>query len=154
MPHWPSQLLISHSINSSMIILSWNSRGLGARIKRSQVRKLTNTHSPSFIFIQETKIESFHPKSIKSIWPDEDINWYSSPSIGTSGGILSLWKTNFFVLETCHVDRNWIAVCGFIPSIDFHCALINLYNQCSIAGRATIWNDIFEFKNPQIYPPS
>ena len=128
-----------------MIVVSWNCRGLGARVKRSQVRKYSHTHNPSFIFIQETKCESLNPKLIKSIWSDDDVSWFSSPSIGNSGGLLSLWKQSFFIMESCRVERSWIALSGIIPSHDFHCIIVNIYNPCSIEGRAEVWESITEF---------
>ena len=128
-----------------MIAISWNCRGLGARIKRSQIKKLSSQHNPSFILLQESKTELFHPKLIKSICPDDDISWLSSPSIGSSGGLLSLWKHSFFTLDEYKIERNWIALKGIIPSMNFHCAIINIYNPCSIDGRDDVWKNIIAY---------
>lgn len=65
-------------------------RGLNARIKKTSLRKLINRHDPQFIFIQETKIETIESSLIKSVWNTNNIEWLFSPSIGNSGGILSM----------------------------------------------------------------
>lgn len=127
-----------------MTTISWNCRGLGAQIKRAQVRKLIHTHNPSFTFIQETKIENLNPKLIRSIWSGDDIRWCASPSIGNSGGFLSLWKNSFFILTSSRIERNWIVLCGSIPSLEFQCAIFNIYNPCSIEDRAVVWRDLIE----------
>lgn len=135
-----------------MIVFSWNCRGLGARVKRSQIKKLINLHSPSFTFVQETKIESFHPKLIKSIWNDTDVSWYSSPSIGNSGGLLSLWNHSFFKMTSCRVERNWIALSGIISNLSFHCTVINIYNPCNVDSRKEVWETLIDLWNSTNLP--
>lgn len=135
-----------------MIILSWNIRGLNARVKRSNLRKLVLSHKPNIIFIQETKMESITNKTLKSIWNDDQSAHSFSPSLGSSGGILSLWEKNFFVMEHCQTSRNWIALCGKIRDIDFRCCLINIYNSCELEDRAQTWSDIREFRDQMKVP--
>ncbi|XP_048493141.1 uncharacterized protein LOC104908756 [Beta vulgaris subsp. vulgaris] len=135
-----------------MSVISWNCRGIGAREKRSQFRKLTNTHKPIFLFIQESKSEIVNPKTIKTIWPEDDIEWLCSPSNGNSGGLISLWKKSGFQIESSTIQRNWIAIQGLLPSSSFKCLLINIYNPCSIEGRAVVWNDIVDFCRNNSFP--
>ena len=135
-----------------MIILSWNARGLGARIKRSTVRSFINHHKPHFVFIQETKVEDFNPRLINSMWKDSQVKWVASPSHGSSGGIISLWSAHFFTLSSSICERNWIAISGEFPSTKFKCTLINVYNPCSIAERSDVWQNIIEFQQSSSLP--
>lgn len=135
-----------------MSLLSRNCRGIGAREKRSQIRKLTKSHKPSFLFIQESISENINPKTIKTLWPIDDIEWLFSPSIGNSGGLISLWEKSSFQMESSFIQRNWIAIQGSIVTSRFRCVLINIYNPCSIEGRALIWTDILEFCRSNTYP--
>ena len=135
-----------------MIILSWNIRGLGAKIKRSSIRNLINKHHPQVVFIQESKIENLTQKTINSIWKDSQIKWASSPSQGNSGGIVSLWDSSFFQLELLESEKHWIAISGHIPSIDLKCSLINIYCPCTIDERASVWQSIAEYQRSSQLP--
>lgn len=126
----------------SMNILSWSIRGLNARIKRSTLRKLIRTHSPKFTFIQESKMEECNQKVLKSLWHVDDVEWCFSPSIGNSGGIVTIWNKEYFILDSSMVERNWIAISGIIPSLNFKCCLVNIYNPCSTEERAMVWNSL------------
>lgn len=125
-----------------MIVLSWNIRGLGARIKRSALRKLIASHQPRFVFIQESKKETINPKFIASIWKNSDVNWCASPSNGNSGGLLSMWDSTSFSMQSTLTGRNWIALIGLFPDSDFKCFLLNIYNPCLAHERELVWDEI------------
>ena len=138
-----------------MIVLSWNVRGLNAKIKRSALRKIISHHNPHFIFVQETKLENFTPKYIKSIWNLDDIGWIHSPSDGNSGGLLTMWRNDYFTLESSRIDRNWIAIMGSFPSLSFVGCLVNVYNPCDIGARSDCWTALSnlwtESQSPSLY---
>lgn len=135
-----------------MIIISWNLRGLNARIKKSQLRKLISRQDPKFVFIQETKIEHFSPLTIKTIWNADDIDWLFTPSTGNSGGLLSMWKPEYFKLMSQKVENNWIALYGEIPSINFRGVLVNLYNPVCRISRSNVWQSLSEYWNEMQSP--
>lgn len=125
-----------------MIFLSWNIRGLGARVKRSALRKLINMHDPHFIAIQESKLEEVSSKLIRTVWKGCDIDWIFSPSVGNSGGIISLWSKSYLNVSTSHITRNWVAIHGTLLSGNHECMIINVYNPCTIDARAIVWREI------------
>lgn len=135
-----------------MIVFSWNTRGLSARIKRSSVRKLITQHQPHLVFLQETKIECITNNTLKTIWNVDDIQWLFSPSVGNSGGLLSIWKSNFFKMETSNISRFWIGLTGYISSQNMMCTFINLYNPCTAEGRAAVWLEIADFCTSNSHP--
>lgn len=135
-----------------MIVISWNIRGLSAKIKRGSIRSLINKYHPHFVFVQETKIENFSAKIINSIWKDSQVKWASSPSHGNSGGILSLWDSTFFQMESTSWDKHWIAISGSISSIGLNCSLINIYCPCLIEDRAAVWQRLCEFQRSSQLP--
>lgn len=118
---------------------------MNAKIKKSSLRKLIVSHDPKFIFIQETKMEDFTPKLINTIWKDANVDWLFTSSIGNSGGLLSMWKKIFFVIESHRIERNLIAMVGFFPSLNFEGCLINVYNPCVKESRAEVWHALAEF---------
>ena len=128
-----------------MIIISWNIRGLNSRIKKSTLRKLLSSHEPHFVFIQETKMDAFNPRLNKFLWKVGDLELLISPSMGNSGILLSLWRSSYFTGESHRVEKNWIAISGQIPSLNFKGCVINVYNPCDREERAQVWNSVSEY---------
>lgn len=135
-----------------MIILSWNIRGLGARVKKSLLRKLIRTHEPFLVFIQESNTENCTQKLINSFWNDPKISWAASPSTGLSGGIISLWNNSHFSSKEVKIQKNWVALKGFIKNNTWECTLINIYGPCNVEGRKEVWMDIINFVNNESIP--
>lgn len=106
-------------IKTGMIFLSWNTRGIGAKVKKSLLRNLIICHDPYFVFIQESKIENCTQNIISSIWNNTSIGWYASPSLGSSGGLISLWDNSHFSLVECHIHKHWIMLNGQLRSLRF-----------------------------------
>lgn len=74
------------------------------------------------------------------------------PSQGNSGGILSIWDSSFFLLESPQIYQHWIALSGSISSLNFQCTLLNIYNPCSAKLRAVVWNEITSFWETSLLP--
>lgn len=128
-----------------MIILSWNIRGIGAKVKKSLLRNLIKSHDPIFVFIQESKLENCSQRIISSIWNNANIGWSSSPFAGLSGGIISLWNNSLFSMVDCRIHKHWIGLSGQLRSHQFECILINIYNPCNVDRRKEVWAEIIEF---------
>lgn len=107
------------------------------------LRKFIHKHQPCFFFIQESK--SINTKLINSVWNDAQVQWSFSPSMGNSGGLISLWNADFFTINNSHSERHWIAINGIIKHLHFHCNLINIYNPCSAAERALVWDSLTNY---------
>lgn len=104
-----------------MTVISWNIRGLTARVKRSSLRKLITKYNPKFVFIQETKMETMSMKMLNTFWKLSEAEWAISPSRGNSGGILAIWNSSTFNMKSKVVEQNWIAITGVIPTLNFEC---------------------------------
>ena len=68
-----------------------------------------------------------------------------SPAIGSSGGLISVWRKPFFQMMNSRIERNWIGLEGTISLENFQCILINVYNPCNLDLRARVWQEIKEF---------
>jgi hypothetical protein len=75
-----------------MIITTFNIRGLGGLSKRKKVRDLVSHNNVDFLALQETKMETVTNAFCYSLWGNDDCEWAFLPSIGNSGGILSIWR--------------------------------------------------------------
>lgn len=130
-----------------MIVLSWNIRGLNARIKRSYLKKIILLHKPNLILIQESKMESINRNFLKSVWNEHQIELLLSPSMGNSGGLITMWQPDFFKIDSQHITKHWLAICGTIKGKNFTGCIINVYNSCDIEERATTWEEIKEYSS-------
>jgi exonuclease III len=76
-----------------MKIISWNIRGLGGLEKRKEVRKLVGDLCPSILCLQETKLQTCDTHLCLSLWGNSPHAFSYRPSIGASGGLLTLWDS-------------------------------------------------------------
>lgn len=111
-----------------MILLSWNACGLGAKPKRMVLKKMISKFDPWFVFLQ----------AYRSLWNCSSVDHCLSPFVGSSGGLISLWQTHLFKIDSCTIKRNWIAVEGLLCSFNFKCIIVNVYNPCSVSLRAGV----------------
>ncbi|XP_048489751.1 uncharacterized protein LOC125491701 [Beta vulgaris subsp. vulgaris] len=132
--------------------VTWNVRGLGKRIKRKVLRKMLLSVDPILAFIQESKLENVTPKLQNSFWSDNDLNIIASPSNGSSGGLISLWRPSKFQLTASRIETQWIGIEGIMVREDFQCLLINIYNSCDPLIRSNTWSAIEEFCNTSHLP--
>ncbi|XP_048494804.1 uncharacterized protein LOC125494938 [Beta vulgaris subsp. vulgaris] len=90
----------------------------------------------------ESKLECVSEKMIFSIWKYPDIEFIFSPSDGSSGGLITVWRNSFFLKDSTRIERNWTAIEGTLLSENFHCMLVNIYNSCDSDLRALTWKEI------------
>jgi hypothetical protein len=93
-----------------MIIVSYNVRGLGGRIKRRRIRDLVREEKVDFLALQETKLQVISEQLCHYLWGSADCSWYFFPSQGASGGILSLWGKSNANLLFSFVGDMWECV--------------------------------------------
>lgn len=75
-----------------MIILTYNIRGGGSSAKRRQIIQIIEKVSLTFCLTQESKLESISKNLVESFWRNEEIDFSVSDSVGSSGGMLIIWK--------------------------------------------------------------
>jgi hypothetical protein len=78
----------------TMKVMSYNVRGLGGGEKRVEVRKLVSEKHPFVLCIQETKLGVVDDLMIKSLWGDVACGYSYQPSMGASGGLVTVWDTS------------------------------------------------------------
>ncbi|GKD03685.1 RNA-directed DNA polymerase, eukaryota [Tanacetum coccineum] len=122
--------------------ISVNCNGLGAENKRSWIRNLIEKDSPMFLGVQETKIESFDPSFIRSLWPHSDVEFHFSSAIGASGGILTMWSSRVFSADQKVADRNFLCVLGSWVGVSVKVGLINVYAPQASSQKAALWASI------------
>jgi exonuclease III len=125
-----------------MIVLSFNIRGLGGRVKRRRVRELVRDHKVDFLALQETKMEVISESFCRNLWGSDHCEWAFFPSEGASGGILSIWGNSNSNLIFTFMGEGFVGVClewGVKKSI---CFIVNVYSKCELAAKKRLWRNI------------
>ena len=103
------------------------------------------------LFLQETKRRIMEDHFLKSIWPYEEMEYMVVDSVGSAGGLLSIWRPQIFELKCCCSGKNFIILSG-TSSPSFQCSLVNIYAPNDILGRRQFWKALVgihhHFPNP------
>lgn len=94
-----------------MNIFSTNIRRLGSLLKRKYVSSLIRREGFDFCLIQETKAESVSDNFIFELWGGINVEWSFKPSLGNSGGIISLWRKGKFIPSFSFEGEGFLGVC-------------------------------------------
>jgi exonuclease III len=129
-----------------MIIASFNVRGLGGRIKKSRVCDLIFKNHIDFLAVQETKMESVTDKLCHSIWGSEDCSWAVCPSVGNSGGMLSIWRKSSSTLIFSFVGEGYVGVCLEWGVERRRCFVVNVYSKCDLLVKRRLWETLTSVK--------
>lgn len=60
---------------------------------------LIKKRKPDMLFVQETKLENIDKYAIQRIWGNGDMDFVCSNAIGSSGGLLTIWRKDFFKVD-------------------------------------------------------
>ena len=129
-----------------MIILSYNSRGLGRGIKWTAIKRLNLKHKVDLVCIQETKKEFVDKLICQSIWGDSSVSWDFVPSVQASGGLLCMWNNSHFQVERRIKGGSFIMLEGKWVEEDQWIRIVNIYAPCDLAGKRTLWNELRHLK--------
>nr|GEW67386.1 RNA-directed DNA polymerase, eukaryota, reverse transcriptase zinc-binding domain protein [Tanacetum cinerariifolium] len=128
-----------------MNVMTFNSCGLGAR-KCKAISKLCNKHNISFLGIQKTHYLTIDPFKVKCLWGNFQFEHAVSPSVGRSGGILSVWDTTSFSKLNVFPFENCLIIEGRWLYSHLHCYMVNVYASQDDRKKETLWNQIIDFK--------
>jgi hypothetical protein len=130
-----------------MIISSFNIRGLGGRVKRNKLKEMVRKEKLDFLALQETKLEIIPDSLCLSIWGDDDCCWAYLPSMGNSGGILSIWRKSSSRLIFSFIGEGFVGVC-LEWGVEKHvCFVVNIYSKCDMEGKRRLWNSLIMSKS-------
>ena len=99
-------------------------------------------HRVDFLAIQETKLEVITDTLCYSLWGDKDCEWAFLPSIGNSGGILSIWRKSDSKLIHSFVGNGFVGVCVDWGVHNKRCFIMNIYSKCDLTSKKAMWESI------------
>jgi exonuclease III len=124
-----------------MVALSWNIRGLGRIEKRRVVRNLVSSLKPILIFIQETKLNSFDSKVIKSLGGSLLTKGVGLDANGSAGGLIV--NEDLFEVKACISNDRCIILVGLIIKLRREVVFCNVYAANNENERVELWNYIY-----------
>jgi hypothetical protein len=116
-------------------VLCWNVRGINSKTKWDAIRDIITESCP------ETKRESFDLQYLKKFCPSPFDSFVFLPSVGTSVGIITIWKSHLFD-GTLSFMNEFAIVMEFISRYNNEEWLLNnVYGPCTSDGKRafTVW---------------
>jgi exonuclease III len=131
--------------NRKWNFLAWNVRGINSQTKWDAIRdKIKECHC-SVICLQETKREHFDSNYIKKFCPRQLDAFEFSPSVGASGGLITIWNSNLFDGQL--VSSNGYSVIVKLTSRlyaqSFH--ITNIYGPAATADKLGFISWLYNF---------
>ncbi|KAL8478208.1 hypothetical protein ACS0TY_030195 [Phlomoides rotata] len=122
--------------------MTLNVRGLGKKIKRSEIKQMTFRNGIDVCCLQESKLEKLDERTGKELWFDRDFDWAWREAEGRSGGIITIWNRKVFCkISSWHI-KGMLAVNGFWVEDGMKVMIINVYAPCKLSAKAQLWDAI------------
>lgn len=86
----PGLVGISIPFFGKIILLSYNTRGLGSDLKRRAVKNIVSQFKIDLVCLQETKLQEVDLRICKQIWGEEDLEWEFVSAVNRGGGLLCI----------------------------------------------------------------
>jgi exonuclease III len=121
-------------------VLCWNVRGLNAKEKWEAIRDKISESGCDVICLQETKRQTFDAQFIKKFCPASFDAFEFLPSVGASGGIITIWKSSLFSGSLAFSNAYAISI-EFLSKHDQSAWLLtNVYGPCTSEGKIVFLN--------------
>ncbi|XP_045831047.1 exodeoxyribonuclease-like [Trifolium pratense] len=125
-----------------MKIISWNIRGLGGFEKRKEVLKLVGDLKPFIICLQETKLQSCDVFLCSTLWGSSSHAFSFRPSVGASGGLLTLWDTSEVEVWSTESREHVLWCRGRFVKSGEEFLLANVYAPCDDGAKQVLWDSL------------
>lgn len=113
-------------------------------MKRRELKGIIERERPDFVCVLETKIEVLRSRLCQFIWGDSTFDWAFKPSVGRSGGVLSLWNSGIFQKTAVIEGEGFLCVKGLWESTSSPCAIVNIYSSCFLHEKWEMWSKLEE----------
>jgi len=130
-----------------MIIGSFNIRGLGGRIKKRKVCEFISANHLDCVLHQETKLSTVFEALCHYLWSNSFCNYNFTPTVGNSGGILSIWCSSRGRPVFSFSGPGFVGVCLEWGVLRHRCFIVNVYSKCSLAMKRLMWEKLLEVKS-------
>jgi hypothetical protein len=132
----------SHSavIFSEWSVLSYNVRGINSAVKGNGIRCAIRESRCDVICLQETKKECFDRADLKNFCPNSFDSFAFVPSVGNSGGSITVWNSSNLVCNVIYQNEYALSVEFFSNSSNESWIITNIYAPCTPHGKIEFIN--------------
>ncbi|XP_058784973.1 uncharacterized protein LOC131659865 [Vicia villosa] len=128
-----------------MIIGSLNIRGAGSSAKRRRIHQLIVKGNADIFLIQESKLAAVSNSIAFSFWRRKDIGFSFLPSVGASGGLISLWNSESFQVLFSFGGEGYLGLKVVWKEEVFY--IVNVYSSCNSGEKRVLWRKLLELKS-------
>ncbi|KAL4383180.1 hypothetical protein GQ457_15G018340 [Hibiscus cannabinus] len=100
---------------------------------------------PCLVFLQESKLVDPKPSLLRKLWNGHNIRSSFSPSIGSVGGLISLWNSDVFAVSSQIITQRYIAIIGCLKDLNWDCGFLNIYGPSVDTEKGQFFSEISEF---------
>jgi len=118
-----------------MKVISYNVRGLGGGEKRVEVRRLVHEKNPFVLCIQESKMSFVDDFLIKSIWGLTPCGYSYQPSVGASGGLITVWDSSLIDVWSSTSFGHVLVITSRVIVTGEDIVIINVYAPCEMEAK-------------------
>lgn len=138
------------SINRNHNILVWNICGINSQQKWDAIKDKVNESACHIICLQESKKESFDQAYLRKFCPRHLSHFVYSPSIGASGGLITIWNDHQFQTDTVLINSYSITLklTSRITNQSFH--LTNIYGPAAVDEKLAFITWLYNFDTDNI----
>ncbi|KAL5715982.1 hypothetical protein ACHQM5_017730 [Ranunculus cassubicifolius] len=122
--------------------LSWNMRGSRSKEKARSLRRQVRKHRPWVVALQETKREEMVDGFKKFLWGNKPCKWVEVPSIGRSGGILTLYDPDILEAEETLVGAYSLSIVFRVKKTNFKWVFTNIYAPVDYNEKPDFWGEL------------
>ena len=98
--------------------------------KRLALSDVIQSSGCAIIYLEETKMPTFDATTLKSLCPKRFDRYAYIPSIGASGGLLTIWNSALFT-STVTFEEQFALGINFTSTQNAHnWTLVNIYGPC------------------------
>ncbi|KAE8682317.1 Polynucleotide adenylyltransferase family protein isoform 4 [Hibiscus syriacus] len=126
-------------------MMSWNVRGLGRRVKARAIRRFVDDKKPTILFLQESKLEVVSHVLVRKMGGKLLTGSAVAPSIGSAGGLITLWNQKEFVMEDVALYSRFVALKGTMVGLPGSCCFINVYGPSLDAEKEAFFRELLSF---------
>src|ERR1044072_700195 len=129
-----------------MRIMSFNSRGVGRRVKKRTVRELVSKEKLGMVCLQETKCDQLDFNMCTNIWGSDSFEYVARNAVNKAGGLLTIWEKGVFKLVNSFQGDGFVGVKGFWGDCDEYCHIVNVYSPCFLAEKRNLWVELINLR--------
>ncbi|XVF29224.1 hypothetical protein REPUB_Repub15cG0102500 [Reevesia pubescens] len=107
-----------------------------------KVSKAFGLQFEDMILLQETKLQQCDDRLIKQLWGNNSGIWEFSGSVGSAGGLISIWKEDFFTIETKIINQRYMLLTGVLNQFNVRCGMGNIYAPNDDGEREILWEEL------------